>query len=461
MCPYRFYNGTTTITASGGTDYEWSTGDLSNSIDVGPGTYTVTVSDASGCTGTTQKVIATSPSLTAVIAGANSACAGGTTTLTASGGTDYEWSTGDLSNSIDVGPGTYTVTVSDASGCTGTTQKVIATSPSLTAVISGANSACAGGTTTITASGGTDYEWSTGDLSNSIDVGPGTYTVTVSDASGCTGTTQKVIATSPSLTAVIAGANSACAGGTTTITASGGTDYEWSTGDLSNSIDVGPGTYTVTVSDASGCTGTTQKVIATSPSLTAVISGANSACAGGTTTITASGGTDYEWNTGDLSNSIDVGPGTYTVTVSDASGCTGTTQKVIATSPSLTAVIEKGRISLEVKEVFIEALEIGYEVCDPCNPCVSGKLIILNEKLKEITQTTLMTPLQSTNNTLQFSSEPIPDSELWIYNRWGQQILHSKNYQNDWDANGYPGGVYYYVFKVYGFTIKRALTVVK
>ncbi len=283
--------GTTTLTASGGTDYEWSTGDLSSSIDVGPGTYTVTVSDASGCTGTTQKVIATSPSLTAVIAGANSACAGGTTTITASGGTDYEWSTGDLSNSIDVGPGTYTVTVSDASGCTGTTQKVIATSPSLTAVIAGANSACAGGTTTITASGGTDYEWSTGDLSNSIDVGPGTYTVTVSDASGCTGTTQKVIATSPSLTAVISGANSACAGGTTTITASGGTDYEWNTGDLSNSIDVGPGTYTVTVSDASGCTGTTQKVIATSPSLTAVIAGANSACAGGTTTLTASGGT--------------------------------------------------------------------------------------------------------------------------------------------------------------------------
>jgi CHU_C Type IX secretion signal domain len=122
---------------------------------------------------------------------------------------------------------------------------------------------------------------------------------------------------------------------------------------------------------------------------------------------------------------------------------------------------EQGRISLEAKEVFIETLELGYEVCDPCNPCVSGKLIILNEKLKEITQTTLITPSQSTNNTLQFSSEPIPDSELWIYNRWGQQILHSKNYQNDWDTNGYPGGVYYYVFKVYGVTIKRALTVVK
>jgi CHU_C Type IX secretion signal domain/SprB repeat len=223
------------------------------------------------------------------------------------------------------------------------------------------------------------------------------------------------------------------------------------------------------------------------------------------------GGYTYMWSnaTGSTKNIIkDLPAGTYTVTVTDASGCkvSGTYKLneynesqypktnddiiyvstgniydinlidndvikideptiVLGKFPSelirFISISTNGQIKFEVKDVITESILIDISICDRCKNCSTSQLIILNEKLKEITQTTLITPSQSTNSTLQFSAEPIPDSELWIYNRWGQQILHSKNYQNDWDASGYPGGVYYYVFKVYGFTIKRALTVVK
>jgi hypothetical protein len=301
-----------------------------------------------------------------------------------------------------------------------------------------------------------------------------------------------------------------CKGESTTLTATGGASYLWSNGATTADIIVNvPGTYSVTVTNIQGCYSTGSTILTLSNTPTAEITGVNEICEGESKILTASGGSSYVWNTGATTKAIQINSGgIYTVSVTNNYGCVGNTsfrvtllddttlsqtkndtlyvdqgssyqvdllQNDILFTDSIKVQLvniphafirvlsfdEKGRISLEVKEVFIETLEIGYEVCDPCNPCVYGKLIILNEKLKEITQTTLMTPLQSTNNTLQFSSEPIPDSELWIYNRWGQQILHSKNYQNDWDANGYPGGVYYYVFKVYGFTIKRALTVVK
>ena len=79
-------------------------------------------------------------------------CNGGTTTLTASGGTSYKWSNGTSGATVTVGAGTYTVTVTSGS-CTAT-RSVTVTSNSLDATISGNTSVCNGGTTTLTASGG-------------------------------------------------------------------------------------------------------------------------------------------------------------------------------------------------------------------------------------------------------------------------------------------------------------------
>jgi surface protein len=116
-----------------------------------------------------------------------------------------------------------------------------------------------------------------------------------------------------------------------------------------------------------------------------------------------------------------------------------------------------------VTENFSDTIFITYEVCLPdCSLCETAQLKIVNEAIADITQTTFIDTKSTHLNTLNFTGESvIPDSEIWIYNRWGNQIFHTTNYKNDWDADGFPGGAYFYVLKVRGVEIKQTLTVFK
>ncbi|MBL0024887.1 MAG: hypothetical protein IPO98_07625 [Saprospiraceae bacterium] len=286
-----------------------------------------------------NKNIANLPSPIAIIAGDTTVCNGKSTTITAGGGIGYSWITGVTTASITVGAGAYTVTITDANGCTDTAIKNIAILPSPLAIIAGDTTVCNGKTTAITASGGIGYSWNTGVTTASITVGAGAYTVTITDANGCTATAIKNIANLPSPLAIIAGDTTVCNAKTTTITAGGGIGYSWNTGVTTASITVGAGSYTVTITDANGCTATTSKNIANLPSPLAIIAGDTTVCNAKTTTITASGGIGYSWNTGVTTASITVGAGAYTVTITDANGCTDTAIKNIANLPSPIAII--------------------------------------------------------------------------------------------------------------------------
>lgn len=124
-----------------------------------------------------------------ISADSTTVCVGETLTLTASGGVSYEWSTTETTASISAGLGNYTVTVTDANGCTDTDMISISEHPQTVANIGTSTlSVCFGETTTLIASGGTAYSWSTGAMTASIDVGVGTYIVTVTDANGCSDT---------------------------------------------------------------------------------------------------------------------------------------------------------------------------------------------------------------------------------------------------------------------------------
>ncbi|TVR76603.1 MAG: BspA family leucine-rich repeat surface protein [Saprospirales bacterium] len=121
-----------------------------------------------------------------------------------------------------------------------------------------------------------------------------------------------------------------------------------------------------------------------------------------------------------------------------------------------------GNISFSVRGNFVEELSIRYRIChSDCDNCGEATIYLSNRELQNIVPTSMITPDQLTNRFLQFSDEPVEGSELWIYNRWGEQIYHSRDYQNDWGAGGFPGGVYFYVFRVYGLTIKSSLTVIR
>ncbi len=136
----------------------------------------------------------------------------------------------------------------------------------ISVTITGDNIVCPGSTKTITAqpspAGTYGYAWNPSTLpsTQNVNVGAGTYTVTITDANGCTATATKTLTNAAPFTASITGNLSICPGMTTILTAnpSGNYTYSWSTNPVqtSQSVTVGAGTYTVVVSDANGCTKT-------------------------------------------------------------------------------------------------------------------------------------------------------------------------------------------------------------
>ncbi|HSK12254.1 MAG TPA: T9SS type A sorting domain-containing protein [Phnomibacter sp.] len=349
------------FTASGGTAYAWTGpgGFTANTATISnltvAGTYTVTVS-ANGCERTCTRELTVNPLPECNITGNNVICAGASATFTASGGTAYAWTGpgGFTANTATISnltmAGTYTVTVS-ANGCERTCTRELTVNPLPVCNITGNNEIPAGGSTTFTASGGTDYSWTGPDgfTANTATISnltvPGTYTVTVR-ANGCVSTCSrelKIIVPVPFCD--ISGNNVICAGGSTTFTAIGGTSYAWTGpgGFTANTAIISnltvAGTYTVTVS-SDGISVSCNRVLTVNPLPVCTITGNNSIYEGGSASFTATGGTSYAWtgpggftaNTATISNLTVAG--TYTVTVS-ANGCESTCSRTLTIKPAL------------------------------------------------------------------------------------------------------------------------------
>jgi predicted transcriptional regulator len=345
--------GSTTLTASGGGTYLWSNASTTAAITVSPAattTYTVTVSNGSGCTATATRTVTVNAAPTAAVTGTNTICAGASTTLTASGGGTYLWSNASTTAAITVSPGattTYTVTVTN-NGCTATASRAVTVNTAPAAAVAGTNTICAGASTTLTASGGGTYLWSNASTTAAITVSPGattTYTVTVTNANGCTATATRTVTVNALPSAAVAGTNTICNGASTTLTASGGGTYLWSNASTTAAITVSPTattTYTVTVTNASGCTATANRAVTVNANPTAAITGTNTICSGLSTTLTASGGTSYLWSTGATTAALPVSPAsttTYTVTVTNANGCTASASQAVTVNSTPSASV--------------------------------------------------------------------------------------------------------------------------
>jgi hypothetical protein len=336
-----------TLNGSGASSYSWNNG-VTNGVAFTPATtqtYTVTGTNANGCTNTAQ-VTVTVNALPVVSAGANqSICAGNQVTLNGSGASSYAWNNG-VTNGVAFTPAntqTYTVTGTNANGCSNTAQ-VTVTVNALPAVSAGANqSICAGAQVTLNGSGATSYAWNNG-VTNGVAFTPAntqTYTVTGTNANGCSNTAQ-VTVTVNALPAVSAGANqSICAGAQVTLNGSGASSYAWNNG-VTNGVAFTPATtqtYTVTGTDANGCSNTAQ-VTVTVNALPVVSAGANqSICSGAQVTLNGSGATSYAWNNG-VTNGVAFTPAntqTYTVTGTNANGCSNTAQVTVTVNALPTA----------------------------------------------------------------------------------------------------------------------------
>jgi hypothetical protein len=341
--------GTVTLTSSATTGNLWSTGATTQSINVSvAGSYTVTVTNASGCNATSAAFAVTAnPAVatTPTISGPASFCAGGSITLTSSATTGNLWSTGATTQSITVSAaGSYSVTATNAGGCQATSAPFAVTANALpaTPAISGATAFCAGGSTTLTSSSTTGNLWSTGATTQSITVSAaGSYSVTVTNASGCQATSAATVVSVNPLpaTPIISGPTSLCGGATIILTSSSATGNLWSTGATTQSIAVSAaGSYSVTVTDPSGCSATSAAYAVTANPLpaTPTISGPAAFCTGGTITLTSSSATGNLWSTGATTQSISVSTaGSYSVTVTNASGCSATSAVSVVTANPL------------------------------------------------------------------------------------------------------------------------------
>ncbi len=351
-------NGSVTVNSTGGTSpytYQWSNSGSSSSISgLSPGGYTVTVTDANGCTKTAAATVNPGSLVTANTSGTNIKCFGqtsGQAVVTAGGGTGpytYNWSPsgGNAATAGGLGANTYTVSVTDAGGCTATSTVSLTQPPNLSLSMTGTNASCGSdnGTATVTPGGGLSpyvYAWTTSATTAAVSsLAPGTYTVVVNDANLCSQTATVVIAVSDPLSVTPVAANINCNGassGSISIAASGGSgayNYTWApsggAGPLASGLSAG--TYSVTVSDAANAACSSSEIITITqpPPLNPNVTAVNITCNGsndGTASSASLGGTPaytYSWSTGTTSPSLSgLGVGGYTLTVTDANGCTG------------------------------------------------------------------------------------------------------------------------------------------
>lgn len=347
-------NGTATANMSGGTTlytYAWSTGSvLPGIVGLAPNNYSITVTDAGGCTATGSVTISEPAALTSTITSTGMSCnsmCDGTATLSASGGTTaytYAWGPGGETTSAisALCQGNYAITLTDANGCTSTQTASITQPTSVSTTVTPANATCFGGcngTASAASVGGTGaytYNWNLGALTGASVTGlcVNTYTLTTSDVNGCSATNIFSIAApavlQPNITTTITACVTTCDGmaSSTPVGGTGAYTYVWSNGQT-NAAATGlcAGTYTLTLSDANGCSiSQTANVGSPSPlTQSSAVSGATCSLCNGSISVVGAGGTapySFFWSTGGTTATITgLCAGVYIDTVMDANGC--------------------------------------------------------------------------------------------------------------------------------------------
>jgi hypothetical protein len=337
-----------TLSGSGtATSYTWDNSVMDN-VAFTPAattTYMVTGTDANGCTNT-DMVTVTVNALPTVVANATATavCDGSPVTLTGSGAASYTWDNSVMDN-VAFNPAattTYMVTGTDANGCTNT-DMVTVTVNALPTVVANATApaVCNGSPVTLTGSGATSYTWDNS-VMDGVAFNPSattTYMVTGTDANGCQDM-DMITVTVNALPTVVANATATtvCENSPVTLSGSGAVSYTWDNS-VMDGVAFNPAattTYMVTGTDANGCTATDMITVNVNAAPAVVANAtATAVCAGSPVVLTGSGAVSYTW-TGSVTDNVSFVPtstNTYTVTGTDANGCTNTDEITVTVNP--------------------------------------------------------------------------------------------------------------------------------
>ncbi|HEX2630023.1 MAG TPA: T9SS type B sorting domain-containing protein, partial [Chitinophagaceae bacterium] len=477
--PYTYVlDGTVTQTAPGA----YTFGGVSS------GSHTITVTDFNGCTRSPALIInvgaggtlSATPNLTATSC---SGASNGTATITPTNGTGpYSFNldngaviqTGATSTTFtNLTAGNHTVVITDASNCQSNPMTItINAGPALSTTATHSNVLCNGGSTgTITvtqpAAGTAPYEYSLDGIAwQSSNVFPGlaagTYTVRYRESNGCSGQLTEVVAEPAVLSATQATVAVVCNGqsnGTITITPNGGqSPYQYSLDatnwQASNVFNVPAGSYTVTIRDFNNCT-TTQNMTVTEPNaLTGSATTTNATCNGGNDgviTVTANGGNgnyQYSINAGanyEAANTFNVAPGTYTVRIKDALGCTfdvsnvvvGLTNDLTFTDPADPTICEGTSTQLQVVSNAIQyswTPSTGVSNASVSNPTVNPTTTTDYTVTVTLGRCTADIPIR-----VNVNAAPIPDAGAQGFICYGQtyQLQGSGGTQFTWTPSTY------------------------
>jgi gliding motility-associated-like protein len=324
---------------SGYSTYLWSNDSTTQTINIStPGIYSVTVTNASGCTDVASINIQSYDSPTPEIIGDTLLCFGENQVLSpATPHNSYTWSTNENTPAIlTSGTNTYYLTVTNSDGCVGVDSISVVENDSI-AVDVGIllnEVLCAGDTVFINATPGyNSYQWSNGVIGPlSFADTQGTYTVTVTDNIGCSETASIFINENPLPIPDISGPAGLCPGETVLLSIDPFDAILWDDNTSGNTrlID-SAGTYAVTVTDTLGCVGTDSIEVATFSAPIPIINGPSTVCEDANTLLSVSQPfTSYDWSTGQLLPAILVdSAGIYSITVTNTDGCPGSDTLVI------------------------------------------------------------------------------------------------------------------------------------
>ncbi|MCW3124414.1 MAG: repeat protein [Bacteroidetes bacterium] len=372
---------TVTLQANLGTGYTYRWSDVSHtttsSLTTGTaGSYRVTVYSGVDSAVSAYVVVSvgTAPGNGINISNSGTLCAGDSVILSAADSGyrySFHWSGNQLTRSLTVRTsGTYNVTITNAWGCTASGSRTVNFAAAPTEVITQAGYTLTGQTAY------TSYQWYfngspvSGATSQSYTAAQsGPYTLHVTNASGCTGISNTITVTigSGGMTATItpAGHDTICSGHTTTLQANTATGYTYRWSDASHtttsSFTTGTaGSYWVTVYNSAGdsaVSAPTVVVVSTLPGNLISINNSGSICAGDSSILTiadSAAGYTFIWNNSAVTRSITVrATGTYSMTVTNAYGCSATSSQAITVNSVPTVTITQNGLVLSSQTTAI------------------------------------------------------------------------------------------------------------
>lgn len=476
-----------TLTASGGVSYTWNTSPISHSQQIivsptGATSYTVTATDNYGCTDTDDVSVTIGSFPTVNLGNDTVLCPNASIILNATHplATSYVWQDNSTNPTFTVSQsGLYKVRVSNNCGYVEDSINVVIQTPQ-NLQIDGPAQACEGNSIALSASYGfTSYNWSNFEVTQQISIlTEGVYSVTVTDSAGCSYSASHNVAFNPIPTIdftdkLICDVDNYTINGPPNMSL-----YNWSNGSTLSSININnSGVYYLSVTDQNNCSNndSIRVTFGTIPNIT--LGNDTTFCHDDFSLILTPGNqySGYTWSNNSTSLSITVTTaGTYSVTVSQQSGCTATASITVSITPvnpiylgedinlcglpsaDLNAGNNTGNYS------YVWSNGANSNIITITNPDTywvrygTGNCIVTDTIVvfgcPEITIPNVFTP-----NGDGFNDRFVPDATsianftMIIFNRWGSPIFETNDYITGWDGKvegkEVPDGVYYWLIR--------------